>query len=64
MAVHWSRAGLGVVLHRERWLSGQFKTAIAAVKQADMRGRRARRQRRSVHGKAVVHAGDLDRAVR
>src|SRR5579859_4810951 len=54
--------GLGVILHREHRLAVELDAAIGAVEQRDVRLRRAFRQSRLVHGKAVVHRGDLDLA--
>ena len=52
-----------MVLHAEGGLVREFKAAIAAVEQADVRRRRVGGQGRGVHCKAVVHARDLDSAV-
>ncbi|MEY3832889.1 MAG: hypothetical protein RLZZ130_367, partial [Pseudomonadota bacterium] len=58
MAVLRAGGGFGVILHRKRWLVGEFKTAIAAVEQADMRCLRVGGQGICIHGKAMVHAGN------
>src|SRR6266702_4429809 len=59
-----ARAGRGfrVVLHRENRPAIELDAAIGAVEQRDVGLRCALRQRLLVHGKAVVHRGDLDLA--
>ena len=52
-----------MILHRKGRLVAEFETAIAAVEQANMRCLRARRQGRGIDREAVVHAGNLYRAV-
>ena len=52
-----------MILYAERWRIDQFKAAVAAVKQADMRCAGIRGQCLGVHREAVVHACNLDGTV-
>ena len=52
-----------MILYRKCGLVGEFETAIAPVEEADMRCLSVSGQGICVHGKAVVHARDLNRAV-
>ena len=63
MAVLRARRGFGVILHAERRAVGEFKAAIAAVEQANMRRLRVGGKGRGVDREAVVHGCYLDRAV-
>jgi hypothetical protein len=60
MAIHWPRAGFGVILYAERWAVGQLKPAITAVEQAGVRGFCVCWQSARIDREAVVHAGNFD----
>jgi len=62
MAILRARARLGVVLHRKHRLADNPQSFIAVVEQRKMGGLDSARQTIGLNDKAMILAGDLDRA--